>query len=232
MARIRSTDLRSRCCAWDVEASAVRPFRRKDLLIAADLCAEAFFESPHTRFFFPDRSQRRANAASLFRMRIRYALLYGEVQITSSELEGLAAWLPSSCAEMTTPRQIRAGGIRLYRAVGSRAVGRMRDVACHNDALRRRHAPSEHWFLSILAVHPSCQRQGFASHLLIPKLHESDEQRLPIYLETTEERLVPMYERYGFGVCEASAVAGCDVVVHGMMRSPRQRRGATPPAKA
>ena len=232
MTRTASTDLRSRCSAWNVRKRAIVPFRRKDLLVAADLCAEAFLESPHIRFFFPDRSRRRKDSATLFKMRIRYALLYGDVQIASSELEGLAAWLPSSCAEMTTPRQIRAGGIGLYRAVGSRAVGRMRDVASHNEALRQRHAPSEHWFLSILAVRPSCQRQGFASRLLTPKLHESDEEQIPIYLETTEERLVPMYERYGFGVCEASAVAGCDVVVYGMMRTPRQRRGATPPAKA
>jgi len=205
----------------NVEEQTFLSFPRDDLLRAADLCAEAFFESPHIRYFFPDRSRRKGASAGLFEMRIRYALLYGEVHITTSELEGLAAWIPAACAQMTMWRQIRAGGIQLRHTVGASAVGRMTNVACHNDVLRRRNAPSEHWLLSILAVRPSCQHQGFASHLLTPKLHESDEKRITIYLETTEDMLVPLYEHYGFIAREHSPVPTSDLLVCAMTRSPR-----------
>ncbi len=199
----------------------MRPFKKQDLREAAILCGEAFIDSPHIRYFFPDVSRRQSASASLFEMRIRYGLLYGNVHVTSSKMEGIAVWLPASHARMTMGRQIRSGGVRLYRAVGKLAVDRMTRVASHNEALRARHAPPNHCFLSILAVQPRYQRQGFGSQLLIPQIDKLDASETCAYLEVTEARLVPMYEHYGFAVCEQSSVPGSDLIVSAMTRTPR-----------
>jgi len=200
--------------------NAVLRLRRRDLPRAAAVCARACRETPHVRYFFPDGTRRARDATALFAMRIRYALLYGEVDVTSPGLEGVAVWIPSERASMTTWREIRAGGIRLYRAVGREAVARMTHVAEHNDRLRHQTIPGDHWFLSILGVDPSCQRQGHARRLLEPMLACLDDAGIPAYVELTDPALVRFYERFGFKMKAESTVPGTELTVWTMVRAP------------
>ncbi len=60
----------------------------------------------------------------------------------------------------------------------------------------------EHWYLTVLAVDLSRQGQGLGSACMAPKLAEVDEAHLPAYLESSNERNVPLYERNGFRVTD------------------------------
>ena len=168
--------------------------------------------------FFPSAATRETCATQLYRMRLRYGFLYGEVQATSASIEGLAMWIPSDRAEMTLWSQMRCGGIRLFRQVGREAIKRMLSVASHDDALRRRCAPPEYWFLSVLAVDPPFQGKGHASLLLRSMHARLDVQGLACYVETTEERLLPFYERFGYEVIDSSIVPGSDLCVWALVR--------------
>ena len=184
------------------------------------MCARAFRESPHVAYFFPDEARRERDSIALFEMRIRYGHLYGEVHITSEELEGIAVWLPSERAPMTLWRQIRSGGTRLYRTVDSDAVARMTHVAGHKDRLRGDHVEGRHWFLSILAVDPAHQHQGYATRLVTDMLARLDRKRLACYAETAEPDVVPFYERLGFEPGIESTVPGTDLTVWPLVRPP------------
>ena len=194
--------------------------------MAAGMCARAFQEEPHTVYFFPDEERRMRDSVELFRMRIRYGLRYGEVHVTSSNLEGIAVWLPSERAAMTMWGQIRSGGMGLYRAVGKDAVARMTHVAEHNERLHREHVSGRHWFLSILAVDPENQRRGHASELLRAMLDRLDHDRISCYAETTQSDVLPFYERHGFGIGAESIVPGTDLTVWPLVRSPSEAAGS------
>ena len=153
-------------------------------------------------------------------MRIRYGLLYGEVHVSSEDLEGIAVWVPSTHATMTLWSQIRAGGMRLYRTAGSDAVARMTHVAEHNDRLRLEHVVGQHWFLSILAVDPAHQRQGRATCLVNSMLERLNRARVPCYAETTESDLLPFYQRLGFKPGTESTIPGTDLIVWPLVRAP------------
>jgi len=185
------------------------------------MCARACRDTPHILHFFPDPKRRERDAAALYAMRIRYGLLYGEVHTSTTAGQAIAVWVPSSRAQMTTARQIRAGGIRLYRRVGRDAVARMTRVAQHNDALRRRSVAGDHLFLSVLAVDPDHQGQGHATRLLRPTLARLDDDRLAGYLELTEPDLIAFYRRFGFAEGAPSTVPGTKLTVWPMVRSPR-----------
>ncbi len=193
---------------------------RRDVVPAARMCARAFQDAPHTVYFFPDETRREHDAAAMFEMRIRYGLLYGEVHVSSGELEGIAVWLPSERASMTLWRQIRSGGTRLYRTVGSDAVTRMTHVAEHNDRLRRENVEGRHYFLSILAVDPTHQHRGHATRLVNGMLARLDRERLACYVETTELDVLPFYERLGFTPGTESTVPGTDLIVWPLARHP------------
>lgn len=196
----------------------VMRLRRRDVRRAAQICGRAFRDTPHVAHFFPNDEHRAADAAAMFEMRIQYGLLYGEVHTTSPNLEGIAVWIPSERATMTMWRQIRAGGIRLYRAVGSDAVARMTHVAEHNNQLRRQNVPGRHWFLSILAVDPESQRSGHATRLLSSMLDRLDQEGIPCYAETTEPKLITFYRRLGFEPGTDATVPGTDLMVWPLVR--------------
>jgi GNAT superfamily N-acetyltransferase len=187
------------------------------------MCARACRETPHVRWFFPETTRRDQDAGELFRMRIRYGMLYGEVQVTSLQIEGIAVWIPSARATMTLWRDLRAGGTRLYRAVGRDTVARMTHIAQHNDRLRRNTmANRDHWFLSILAVDPASQGQGCATGLLQPMLQRLDREGVPVYLELTDPALIAFYQRFGFEANAESTVPATDLTIWPMVRVPRR----------
>jgi len=201
-------------------SSHVMRLRRHDVGKAAQMCGRAFRNTPHVAHFFPDTGRTTVDAVAMFEMRIRYGLLYGEVHVASPGLEGIAVWIPSARATMTMWQQIRAGGMRLYRSVGSDAVARMTHVAEHNDRLRTQHAPDKHWFLAILAVDPAHQHAGHATRLMESMLARFDRESLTCYVETTEPELLAFYKRFGFELGNESTVPGTDLTVWPLIRPP------------
>jgi len=194
--------------------------RNSDLTQAEQVCARAFKHAPHIEYFFPNENQRESDSAALFEMRIRYGLLRGEVHVTSPNLEGIAVWFPSSQAQMTMWGQIRAGGIRLQRTVGSDAVARMTLVGKHNDQLREQHVPDRYMFLSILASDPEHQHHGHATRLVQGMLSRLNHDGISCYAETTEKGLLAFYQRLGFKPGGESMVSGTELTVWPMVRPP------------
>lgn len=62
------------------------------------------------------------------------------------------------------------------------------------------HPTEPHWYLSMLGVDPACQGRGYGSALLKAGLARADADGLPAYLESSNPRNVPLYERFGFEV--------------------------------
>ena len=60
------------------------------------------------------------------------------------------------------------------------------------------HPQGEHWYLPLIGVQPIYQGHGLGSVLMRPILQRCDEKRLPAYLESTNPRNIPFYERLGF----------------------------------
>jgi ribosomal protein S18 acetylase RimI-like enzyme len=68
------------------------------------------------------------------------------------------------------------------------------------DAMARYHPQEPHWYLAMIGVDPARQGQGYGSAILKQSLRRCDEDGAPAYLESSNPRNVPLYERYGFEV--------------------------------
>jgi ribosomal protein S18 acetylase RimI-like enzyme len=79
----------------------------------------------------------------------------------------------------------------------------------------------EHHYLSVLAIDPSRQGQGLGSELLAPVLARCDRDRVPAYLESSNERNRPFYRRHGFEVVGVYRVPNGGPSVARMWRDPR-----------
>ncbi|TPX39791.1 hypothetical protein SeMB42_g01159 [Synchytrium endobioticum] len=63
-------------------------------------------------------------------------------------------------------------------------------------------AERRYYNLSIAATRPDKQGKGLLKHVLKPALARADAEDAVVWLESTKERNVPIYERFGFKVVE------------------------------
>ena len=80
--------------------------------------------------------------------------------------------------------------------------------------------PSEpHWFLPFMGVDPFQQGKGFGSALLQHTLTQCDRDSKLAYLESTNPKNVPLYQRHGFEVLGTIQV-GTSPSIFPMLRRP------------
>ena len=82
---------------------------RRQLGQVCRMLNQAFFDYPFGVYAFPDPVDRAHRAYAFFELMVRYGLKYGEVSVTSMNLEGIVMWLPPEAPFMTNFRMLRCG---------------------------------------------------------------------------------------------------------------------------
>ena len=81
--------------------------------------------------------------------------------------------------------------------------------------------PSEPcWYLPLIGVDPARQGRGYGSSLLRYALEQCDRDRMPAYLESSNPRNVPLYQRHGFEII-GTIQSGTSPTVVPMLRRAR-----------
>src|SRR5687768_12940981 len=81
------------------------------------------------------------------------------------------------------------------------------------------HPKEPHWYLPMIGVDPVMQGKGLGSALMAHGVESCDRDRSIAYLESSNPRNVPLYERYGFEVMGEIQV-GTSPVMYPMLRKP------------
>ena len=185
---------------------------------AADVLARAFRNDPMSKYFSADELKREKRLPHLFQYVLGYCARYGEIYATSPDLEGIAAWLTSDNYPMTFWRLIGSVPLPIMLSFGREGGARMRYLGEYIDAVHKRLAPFEHWFLQTIGVDPQFKGKGYAGRLLRSMFARIDEESLPCYLETLNEANVPLYEHFGFRVLEKSTIPETRLTNWAMLR--------------
>jgi GNAT superfamily N-acetyltransferase len=140
----------------------------------------------------------------------------GQVLVTP-ERTAAAVWLPPHGWKTPTKDLIQQGP-KLIRAFGPgvlRALSLLTKVEKH-------HPDEPHWYLEAIGTVPSSRGRGIGPTVLTPVLDRCDDDRLPAYLESSNPRNIPFYERHGFVRRPpfADLPAGCPTITP-MWRDPR-----------
>jgi ribosomal protein S18 acetylase RimI-like enzyme len=80
-----------------------------------------------------------------------------------------------------------------------------------------------HWYLPLIGVDPARQGQRLGDQLMIHALARCDADGLPAYLESSNPRNIPFYERHGFEAIGKIQVRSSPAIVP-MLRKPRGGR--------
>jgi ribosomal protein S18 acetylase RimI-like enzyme len=95
----------------------------------------------------------------------------------------------------------------------------MMQMLSAGEAAHKEAAPGPHWYLVVIAVEPEHHGQGIGSALIQHGLKRVDADGLPCYLETSNERNVPLYERYGFKIAHTDLLPDNGPRYWGMLRT-------------
>lgn len=194
---------------------------KSQLKPAAQMLARAFTDDPFSAYLFPNEEEREKKLPHTHNNLLRFGMLYGEVYSTSSELEGIAAWIPPGNFKITVWRAIRSSGLSLIFRMGYKTLKRLSYYGRHVSPLHKRLDEFNPWYLSILAVDPAFQGKDYASRLFKPMLDRFDSTNQYCFLETNKEKNVPMYEHFGFKLVEELAIPDTELTTWMMLRKPK-----------
>lgn len=172
-----------------------------DLPDLAEMLGRAFAGDPMFRYLADPHGRPEDHLASMFRGVLRHLADDFADTLTTPDRQAVAVW--------NRPGYRAPQGLDGFRMLphmagltGWRRIHLMMQVL---GALDRRHKelmPGPHWYLLALAVAPDRQGQGLGTALMRPYLDRCDRDGLPAYLETSQPRNLPLYERHGFRVVD------------------------------
>jgi ribosomal protein S18 acetylase RimI-like enzyme len=167
--------------------------------------ASAFQDDPVIAWIFPDQQRRRAVLPAFMEFRLRkLAFPHDEVWMTAGGAAA-AVWLPPPGRWQLS----RAQRLRLLPALVGFFGLRTASVLGGLERMEKRHPQDRsHWYLFILGTEPAAQGQGLGSALLAHMLARVDVDGMPAYLESSSERNLALYGRYGFEVTGEVAIPG------------------------
>ena len=192
----------------------------RNLSKASALLAEAFFDYPMFAFYFPDASKRSRYLPWYLGNVLRCALRYGEAW-TTPEIAGVLFALPPGHTGLSIPEYVRNGFLFAPLALGFRNY--RRSMQCEGFVTRVQRDLMEshpHYYLWGVAVDPAEQGRGVGDALMRAFLTRTDEEGVPVYLETHDGRNVRYYERHGFELMRETSIPKHDLPIWCMQRQP------------
>jgi GNAT superfamily N-acetyltransferase len=188
--------------------------------VLTDGLVRAFADDPVANFMFAGERRRRRGLHSFFTTLINRQYLPGGHVYTTEDRAGTAVW--------GSPDRLRHGLAELLQLLptapfilSARTISALR-LLFEVDGL---HPKEPHWYLATLGTVPERQGQGVGAALLQPALDLADRDGVPAYLESSKERNVPFYARFGFEVVEELPSRRGSPPMWRMWREPRVPEG-------
>jgi ribosomal protein S18 acetylase RimI-like enzyme len=125
---------------------------------------------------------------------------------------GAALWLPPGISpdEEALLALFQSTGSAQFQKYGAAVLEQMGSY----------HPQEPHWYLPLIGVDPFHQGKGYGSALMQHALVPCDRDHTPAYLESSNPKNIPLYERHGFEVLGTIQV-GTSPPIFPMLRKPR-----------
>lgn len=195
--------------------------QKHDLAHASEVLVNAFMDDPMFKAF-QDLPNYKDKYKAFYTVPLTYAFKYGEVYAPSDQLEGIMAWTKGDAAEMTLWRMIRSGAIFPAIRMSNQAYRKVMPFVTHLSNKRTQQMKNrQYYYLAVIGVAPEYQGKGYGKALLNALIKKSEQDNIPIYLETETEANASLYQHFGFNILTETKLANLDMTVWTFIREPQ-----------
>jgi GNAT superfamily N-acetyltransferase len=149
----------------------------------------AFATDPLVRWIWPKADAYCENMPALISAFAGAAFSHGRAYATADSA-GAALWLPPGVEP-----DAEAMGTLLQNSAPASVLA---DIPSLSAQMAEYHPDDAHWYLPLIGVDPIRQGQGYGAALMKHAVREFDRNGAIAYLESTNPRNIPLYERHGF----------------------------------
>jgi ribosomal protein S18 acetylase RimI-like enzyme len=176
-----------------MKPAPVRTATPADREAMSDTLLLSFSADPCVRYVFPKPHDFIAGWPPFVMAMGGRGLDHGTAFLTEDDAAA-ALWLPPGVEPDLETMFGLLADLRPERAAVLAQVG---------EQIRAFHPEEPHWYLAAVGVDPARQGEGLGSVLIKEGLRRCDADGLPAYLESSNPRNIPLYERHGFEVIGA-----------------------------
>ncbi len=191
--------------------SIVKTAATSDMSGVIDVLIRAFSKDPIARWVWPDPQQYLMHSPRFVRAFGGRAFEHGTAYYIDGYL-GAALWLPPNV------QPDEEAMVAILQSTVSEQT--QKDVFAVFEQMGRYHPSEPHWYLPIMGVDPPQQGRGFGSALMQYALAQCDRDDKLAYLESSNPKNIPLYERHGFELLGTIQV-GTSPSIFPVLRRPR-----------
>jgi ribosomal protein S18 acetylase RimI-like enzyme len=196
--------------------------QKRDMTRAVEVLADAYQHDPFWNKICEGGPGFEKRFRAIFEVPVRYCLKYGEVYAPSEDLEGVIGLVTGKYADMTVWRLLRSGAMGTAMRMGLKAVMKMGRIGKPFDEDRHEYmVGSTYLYLEVVGVATKLQGKGFGRKLIDAVIGKSEREGLQLYLETTTEANMKMYEHFGFKLLKKITLPIVDLPMWEMVRKPK-----------
>jgi hypothetical protein len=190
---------------------------------ACKVAGSAFQEDPISLFIYSEKIDRKEKMQFGFYMLYKYAIKHGLAYAPTNNIEGIIIWLPPRKVHLSTWTMMRYGVFHTMRKVGLKLKAMKKTMAVfgYEEERHKELAPYDHWYFQNIAVKPEEQGKGYGGLLISTMIKRTEDDGLPIYLETNTKKNVSIYQKFGFEILEHGIIPKTDVPYWCMLRKPK-----------
>jgi len=193
---------------------AVEAATAADEAATVDVLTLAFSADPASRWSWPDPQRYLEHFPRFIKAFGGKAFAHGSAHRVG-DYAGAALWLPPD----VHPDEEALGAL-MQSTVPERV---QKDVFAVIEQMGRHHPHEPHWYLPFIGIDPPRQGKGYGAALLKHGLVACDHDKSLAYLESTNPKNIPLYERHGFELLGTIQV-GTSPPLFPMLRKPRRGR--------
>ncbi len=179
----------------------------------------AFATDPVIRRFYPDPLDHQTHFSQMMRINLAPAIASRSAHCVEG-MSAVAVWFrPAGAADEVDAERDRGRRTNALIAETARTEGND-DLFVALGEMEKHHPRVPHWYLMSIGVDPFRQGEGLGSLLMEHALPMSDADGTLAYLESSNPRNVPFYQRHGFDVIEVVQIGDSPTFTL-MAREPR-----------
>ena len=191
---------------------ALRSAEPSEFDAAVSCVVAAFLTDPIARFVFPSPHDYLRHFPAVVRGMAGESVRHGNAYV-SPDFCAAALWLPPGAG---------SDGEGMGRLMGQVIPRERRAEVFGLFEEQEKHHPHEpHWYLPFIGVEPSAQGRGLGGALLKHALARCDREGAIAYLESSNPRNIPLYERHGFERAGEIRAGKEGPIMTPMLRQPR-----------